>query len=155
MKRWMCAIGISMGLYVSLPLPLHASAGAEYVYVESNVNTPNGNSIYAFKRDVDGRLHAVTGSPFVTGGTGVTYTGYSIGPYDSDQEVVVNAAQTQLFAVNTGSNTIAVFNIEEGGALSPVEGSPFPSGGASPVSLGLRGNILYIANQGGTLGIPL
>jgi hypothetical protein len=49
-----------------------------------------------------------------------------------------------LFAVNSGSDTIAVFHIQGNGALTPVEGSPFPSGGNDPVSLGLNGNTLFV-----------
>ena len=152
MQRWMCAVGIAVGCFAALPSTLHASSGAEYVYVESNLSAPNSNSIYAFQRGPNGQLQRLAGSPFATGGTGVTYAGYSTGPFDSDQEIIVNSQQTLLFAVNAGSNTISVFNINKGGSLSPVEGSPFPAGGAAPVSLAINGNTLYVANQGGTLG---
>jgi hypothetical protein len=152
MRKKLFALGVAAGCVAALPTMLHASSGGEYVYVESNIGTPNGNSIYAFQRESNGQLHPVAGSPFLTGGAGVPYTGYSTGPYDSDQEMVVNAQQTLLFATNAGSNTISVFHIENGGALTPVEGSPFPAGGAAPVSVALDGNTLYVANQGGTLG---
>ena len=131
---------------------LYASGTGEYVYVESNLSAPNANSIYAFHRGANGQLKPVAGSPFLTGGAGVPYTGFSTGPYDSDQEIIVNQQQTLLFAVNAGSDSIAVFNIGEGGTLSPVDGSPFSAGGVAPVSLALNGNTLYVANQGGSLG---
>jgi len=154
MRKQLFALGIAVCCAVAQPALLHASDGGEYVYVESNIGTPNGNSIYAFQHESDGQLHPVSGSPFLTGGAGVTYTGSATGPYDSDQEIIVNQQQTLLFAVNSGSNTISVFHIEDGGVLTPVNGSPFPSGGAAPVSLALDGNTLYVANQGGTLGTP-
>jgi hypothetical protein len=50
--------------------------------------------------------------------------------------------------VNSGSNTISVFNIHPDGGLSPVNGSPFPSGGSDPVSVGLKGNTLVMVNKG-------
>jgi 6-phosphogluconolactonase (cycloisomerase 2 family) len=68
--------------------------------------------------------------------------------------VIVNPQQTLLFAVNAGSDTVAVFSIKEGGALAPVTGSPFPSGGSDPVSLALDGNVLIVANQSGDFANP-
>lgn len=117
------------------------------VYVESNIGTPGGNSILAFRRDGQGNLTPLPGSPFLTGGTGVFDTSLQLGPFDSDQNVIANPEHTLLFAVNSGSNTIAVFRIHENGSLSPIEGSPFPSGGINPVSVGIRNNILTVVNK--------
>jgi 6-phosphogluconolactonase (cycloisomerase 2 family) len=114
------------------------------VYVESD--DPNGNAIFAFSRDGNGVLTALPGSPFPAGGLGITPT-FNLGPFDSDQEVIVNPQRTLLFAVNGGSDTIAVFSINDDGSLTPVDGSPFPSGGSNPVSVGLTGNILCVVNQ--------
>ena len=52
-----------------------------------------------------------------------------------------------LFAVNGGSDTIAVFATADDGSLSPVAGSPFPSGGSNPVSVGFAGDILCVVNK--------
>jgi hypothetical protein len=52
-----------------------------------------------------------------------------------------------LFGVNSGSNTIAVFDIHGDGSISPVSGSPFPSGGSDPVSVGLKGDTLVVVNK--------
>jgi 6-phosphogluconolactonase (cycloisomerase 2 family) len=49
--------------------------------------------------------------------------------------------------VNSGSNTIAVFNIDADGNLIAVSGSPFPSGGSDPVSVGLKGDTLVVVNK--------
>jgi hypothetical protein len=49
--------------------------------------------------------------------------------------------------VNSGSNSIAVFHIRSDGSLSAVNGSPFPSGGSDPVSVGLLGDILTVVNK--------
>ncbi len=116
-----------------------------FVYVESN--DPAGNAIFAFARnDANGSLTPLPGSPFPAGGLGITFT-TALGPFDSDQEVIVNPQHTLLFAVNGGSDTIAVFNIQADGALTPVAGSPFPSGGSNPVSVGLAGNVLCVVNK--------
>ena len=117
-----------------------------FVYVESN--DPAGNAIFAFARNnADGSLQPLPGSPFPAGGLGITFT-TALGPFDSDQEVIVNSSHTLLFAVNGGSDTIAVFRINPDGSLTPVAGSPFPSGGSNPVSVGLSNdNVLVVVNQ--------
>ena len=154
MREGILFLGIAAACVAVQPPMLHASDSAEYVYVESNLQAPNSNSIYAFLRGSDGRLTQISGSPFLTGGAGVQYTGFNLGPHDSDQEIIANPQHTLLFAVNSGSDTVAVFHIEENGSLTPVDGSPFPSGGSDPVSLGLDGNTLFIANQSGDFGRP-
>jgi 6-phosphogluconolactonase (cycloisomerase 2 family) len=123
-----------------------------FVYVESN--DPNGNAIFAFSRnDADGSLTPLPGSPFPAGGTGISFT-TALGPFDSDQNIIVNPAQTLLFAVNGGSDTIAVFRIQNDGSLTAVAGSPFPSGGSNPVSVGLAGNVLCVVNKDEDPGHP-
>ena len=117
---------------------------ANFVYVESN--DPAGNAIFGFARHADGSLAPLPGSPFPTGGLGITPT-FALGPFDSDQKVIVNPEHTLLFAVNGGSDSIAVFNIAANGTLTPVAGSPFPSGGSNPVSVGLAETTLCVVNQ--------
>src|SRR5207237_3219622 len=80
---------------------------------------------------------------------------FALGPFDSDQNVIVNPSHTLLFAVNGGSDTIAVFSINDDGSLTPVKGSPFPSGGSNPVSVGLaRDEVLCVVNQDQDPGHP-
>lgn len=122
------------------------------VYTESNIPSENGNTILAFEQDANGKLTPLSNSPFPTGGAGIADPTFapSGGPFllaDNDQNVIVNPEHTQLFAVNSGSNTIAVFDIKKDGSLSPVAGSPFPSGGVNPESLGLANNVLYVVNR--------
>jgi hypothetical protein len=126
----------------------------DYVYVETNIKTPNGNSIAGFVRAANGHLQPIPGSPFLTGGAGTQYAGVGLGPQDSDQNIITNPDHTLLFAVNSGSDSIAVFHIGENGELAPVEGSPFPSGGNDPVSLGLSGHTLFVVNKSGDFGRP-
>jgi 6-phosphogluconolactonase (cycloisomerase 2 family) len=127
---------------------------SDHVYVETNIKTSNGNGIAAFARGNHGELTPIAGSPFLTGGAGTQYAGVNVGPQDSDQDIISNPEHTLLFAVNSGSDTIAVFQIEKNGALSPVPGSPFPSGGNDPVSLSLAGDTLFVVNKSGDLGRP-
>jgi 6-phosphogluconolactonase (cycloisomerase 2 family) len=113
------------------------------VYVESNL--PDNNSVLAFRRDDDGRLSKI--GEFPTGGKGVFDPSLQLGPFDSDQELITNAEHTLLFAVNPGSDSIAVFQIQRDGSLTPVNGSPFSSGGTNPVSVGVAGNTLVVVNK--------
>ena len=71
----------------------------------------------------------------------------ALGPYDSDQEIIVNSDHTLLLTVNGGSNSISVFKIMADGQLAAVKGSPFSSHGVQPVSVGLNGNILTVVNK--------
>jgi 6-phosphogluconolactonase (cycloisomerase 2 family) len=129
-----------------------ADGPRDVVYVESD--DPAGNAIFAFKRDADGRLMPLPGSPFPTGGLGITPT-FALGPFDSDQNVIINRDHTLLFAVNGGSDSIAVFRINPNGSLTPIDGSPFPSGGSNPVSVGLSDDdVLCVVNQDQDPGHP-
>jgi 6-phosphogluconolactonase (cycloisomerase 2 family) len=134
------------------------ASNQEYVYVESNIQTPNGNSIFVFQRNADQTLTQIPGSPFLTGGSGVQDTTIQFGPYDTDQNVIVDEKRKLLFAVNSGSSSIAVFHIQNNGSLVPVSGSPFPSGGEAggidPVSVGLAGDILFVVDADGDPGNP-
>lgn len=138
---------------VAMGLAPTASRGEDgpsaVVYVESNIGTtPGVNSIFGFRRDLHGKLTRLPGSPFSTDGTGVgPNPTFALGPYDSDQNMIADEDGQRLFAVNSGSNTIAVFDIQENGELTPVPGSPFHSGGVNPVSVGLADDVLCVVNK--------
>jgi 6-phosphogluconolactonase (cycloisomerase 2 family) len=126
------------------------------LYVETNDPTTNMNAILAFQRDPQtGDLTQIAGSPFLTGGTGVSNPMYLDGPNDDDHQVIASPDHTLLFAVNGGSNTIAVFHINSDGSLTAVAGSPFPSGGVEPASMGITGNKLYVTNKNLDPGQPM
>jgi 6-phosphogluconolactonase (cycloisomerase 2 family) len=78
------------------------------VYTETNDVT---NAILAFRRDDTGRLTLLSGAPFPTGGKGVVDPSFKLGPLDTDQNVLIDHDRRLLFAVNSGSNSIAVFRI--------------------------------------------
>jgi 6-phosphogluconolactonase (cycloisomerase 2 family) len=86
-----------------------------------------------------------------TGGNGVFDPTFALPPQsatnDLDQAIQISADRSLMFAVNGGSNSVAVFHIYRNGSLEPVFGSPFPSGGTDPVSVGLKGDILAVANK--------
>lgn len=120
-------------------------SGSGTVYIESNSAAPDSNEILAFPYQ-DGVVSASGVRRYPTGGSG-SHDLSNSGVLDADQEVIVNARRTLLFAVNSSSDTIAVFRIHADGGLVPVAGSPFPSNGSAPSSLGLAGRTLIVANK--------
>src|ERR1700752_1384741 len=116
---------------------------SDVIYLESKRTA--GNSVFAFKFDFPKAPTLISITP--AGGIGVFDKTFALGPFDSDQNLIENPEGTLLFAVNSGSNSIAVFHINSDGSLTAVDGSPFPSGGRRTVSLGLSGNILTVVNK--------
>jgi 6-phosphogluconolactonase len=113
-----------------------ASAGgpAGAVYVLGNA--PGGNAVLAYSRAGDGSLSGPVSYP--TGGSG---TGGGLG---SQGALVLDG--NDLYAVNAGDSTISRFAVRKGGLelLATV-----PSGGTTPISLTVHGDLLYVLNAGG------
>nr|MBA3916426.1 hypothetical protein [Terriglobales bacterium] len=107
--RSFCAVSklLSLaGVAVLTASALHAQTNA--VYVESNISSPNGNSILGYSNDGFGNLTPLPGSPYLTKGSGwapKSGTGLAF-QQDDDTQIVTNAAGTLMFAVNGRSNTI-------------------------------------------------
>jgi 6-phosphogluconolactonase len=116
---------------------LAATAGAVYTLN----NSSSGNAVLAFSRTADG--HISFAGTFATGGTG---TGVSLG---NQGALAIDAANRFLFAVNTGSDNISVFRIGPNG-LHLVD--LVSSAGRQPISLTVSRNVLYVLNNGGTVG---
>ena len=114
-----------------------------FVYVESNTALKGQNRILAF-RFRRSRLEPL--GEFPTGGMGTIDRGIE-GSLDAEGQIAVDRSRRLLFAVNQGSDTLAVFRIGRDGRLSPAAGSPFPAGGRAPASIGLAGDLLVVANK--------
>ena len=151
-----------LGSGLILTATVFAQTGINVVYVESNVGkTANMNSVYAYSNSA-GKLTQLKGSPYLTGGTGVFSSTPSMAPgFMADQEIVVNTANTLLFAVNGHTNTITTFAINSDGSLTKT--GSVASNGQDPVSLGLAetspgGDQMTVVNQaadpGQTGGTP-
>ena len=118
-----------------------ASAGSNgYAYTLNNDGMQNG--VVVLSRNDDGTLTEAAGSPVATGGRGLVVP--AGGDFDAQGSVRVHGKY--VLAVNPGSNSIAVLLID-GGRLTPVEGSPFASGGVTPLSVTAHGDLVYVANQ--------
>ena len=109
--------------------------------------TTTKNAVLAYRDMGDGKLEPLAGSPFLTNGSGVGNPQQILGPLDSDYELRLSTDGKFVLAVNSGSNTIAVFTIKDNGALEHVPGSPFSSGGQTPVALDVWGSYVYVANK--------
>jgi hypothetical protein len=70
------------------------------------------------------------------------------GPGENSNVAVLSPDDSRLFVSAQGSNSVTVFNVAPGGALSVVAGSPFAVPGAmSPAGMGTNqaGTLLYTA----------
>ncbi|MEO6871726.1 MAG: hypothetical protein ABI233_05840 [Chthoniobacterales bacterium] len=126
---------LALGLSLLCTVHTFAQEVKTYIYVESDIGNPaNSNSIIALSNDGSGTLTPLPGSPFPTGGTGIFPPGGQ--EFNADQQVMTDAAGTQLYAVNAHSNSIAGFVINADGSLTTMPNSPYPSNGQDPVSIG-------------------
>lgn len=114
------------------------------VYTETNNPNAGLNAVLGFHRDADGSLTQF--GTFATGGTGQLNIPKAVGPDDGDQQVQVTADSRFLFAVNQGSDSVSAFRVRPNGRLDLV--GVFASGGDQPVSVGVVGNRVYVANRG-------
>ena len=112
-------------------------ANTSFVYTLDN--DPSRNSVAVYRREADGSLMQLIGSPFNAGGRGLTGG-------DIDEQGAIRVAGRFVLAVNPGSDTIAVLEKTPRGLLH-VEGSPFASGGSTPLSLAVHREMVYVANQ--------
>jgi uncharacterized protein (TIGR03000 family) len=115
-----------------------ADGAAHYLYTLTNDTRHNG--VIVLKPKADGSLAPAAGSPFATGGKGLAGG-------DIDEQGAIRVHGRFVLAVNPGSNSVAVLRKGDDGQLTPVDGSPFPSGGTAPLSLTVHGNLVYVANQ--------
>jgi len=117
-------------------------AGADHaVFVQTNA--PAGNGIVVFDRARDGAL-TLSGT-FPTGGKGSRQVGAPSDPLASQNSLVHDRSHQLLFAVNAGSDTISVFQVD-GDQLELTQ--VVSSGGPFPVSIAVHRNLLYVLDAG-------
>ena len=128
-------------LVIALALPMSAQVQGSYVYVD---NQGPVNSITAFSVSPAGALTQLPGSPYATGGSGLTAACRGL------NRITIAQGGNTLFVSNSGEQTISAFSINPAnGALTPAPGSPFPSGltldGCQGISLAATPDGLYLA----------
>ena len=104
-------------------------------------NAADGNAVIALRRATDGSLTPI--GSYATGGKGV---GGTIDPLVSQYSVILDEDHRSLFAVDAGSDRITSFHINAGGGLVRI--GSISSRGVRPISLAVRGHLLYVLNTG-------
>lgn len=117
------------------------SIGAVFVMT----NAADRNEVIAYKRNADGSLQEVRSFP--TGGRG---SGGTTDPLASQGSLTLTQDHSFLLAVNAGSGDISVFRVH-GAFLALVD--KVSCGGSEPVAMAQHGNIVYVANAGGTSNV--
>ncbi|WP_412749878.1 lactonase family protein [Krasilnikovia sp. M28-CT-15] len=107
------------------------------------LNDPGGNSVQAYQRARNGTLTPAGRYP--TGGRGGTELQATVDPLASQGSLVYDAPHHRLYAVNAGSDTLTVFDAD---GTRLVRRQVVGSGGAFPVSIAVRGDLLYALNAG-------
>jgi 6-phosphogluconolactonase (cycloisomerase 2 family) len=123
-----------------------ARHGTGFVYTETDNSNPGQNAVIAYRQSANGQVTQI--GSFNTGGTGVANPAGLLGPDDSDKEVIADPDGRLVFAVNQGSNSVAVFRVRPNGSLTLVGNAAVNSGGTEPVSLSIANNRLYVVNRG-------
>jgi uncharacterized protein (TIGR03000 family) len=116
-----------------------------YVYTLNNDVQQNG--VVVLRQKPDGSLSEAAGSPVAAGGKGLSGG-------DIDEQGAIRVHGDWVLAVNPGSNSVAVFRKGAAGKLMPIPGSPFASGGSTPLSLTAHGDLVYVANQAAPFANP-
>jgi 6-phosphogluconolactonase (cycloisomerase 2 family) len=132
-------IGVPTGPY---PVSIAVDPAGRFAYV-ANYNCAYGegcgsnpSSVAGYRiNPVNGTFGLVPGGPFPAG----------VGAY----QVTVDPTGKFAYVANFYSNDLSAYSIDaETGALSPLSGSPFPTGGERPVSVVVEptGRFLYVQN---------
>ena len=111
------------------------------VFVQTNA--PAGNGIVSFARSRDGTL-TLSGT-FPTAGNGSREVGAPSDPLASQNSLVHDRSHQLLFAVNAGSDTVSVFQVD-GDQLELTQ--VIPSGGPFPVSIAVHRDLVYVLDAG-------
>ncbi len=111
--------------------------------VVASSNDAAANRVVVYARSADNSMTEVATVP--TGGTG---TGGGLG---SQGALALSANHRVLVVVNAGSNDITSFAVSAAGELTLL--SRVASGGTQPVSVAIRGRLVYVLNAGGVTNV--
>lgn len=142
-KKLLSTAACSIGLAIAAALPASGFAAETRGIVYVMTNQASGNSVQVYERDPNGTLTYT--ATFPTGGSG---TGTGGDPLGSQGALVLQSGF--LFAVNAGSSDISVFQVTGDGLVLLDKAA---SGGRLPVSIAVKGQLLYVLNAGGTPNI--
>jgi 6-phosphogluconolactonase (cycloisomerase 2 family) len=118
----------------------HGFGGAQHAVFVQTDNTA-GNQIVAYHRATNGTLSQAGIYP--TGGLGGQLSGSVVDHLASQGSLSYDPEHALLYAVNAGSDTVSVFAVA-GDQLSLRQ--IIGSGGQFPVSIAVRGDLVYVVN---------
>jgi 6-phosphogluconolactonase len=116
-----------------------AASGPHTGTVYTLSNAVSGNAVVAYSRAGDGSLTPL--GTFPTGGLG---SGAGLG---SQGTVTLSNDGRILLAVDPGSDELTAFRVRPDGRLSFAD--RISSGGDHPISAAIRGDLVYVVNDGG------
>ena len=126
--------------FASTAAPSFGYGGASHAVFVQTDNTA-GNQVIAYHRAPDGVL--TKAGSYSTGGLGGILAGSVVDHLASQGSLSYDPWSSLLFAVNAGSDTVSVFATSgDRLALRQVLGS----GGSFPVSVAVRGDLVYVLN---------
>jgi 6-phosphogluconolactonase (cycloisomerase 2 family) len=118
----------------------HVPGGAGGVVFVQTDNTA-GNQVVAYDRSADGTLRQ--SGTYAMGGLGGQTSGSAADHLSSQGSLSYDPQRALLIGVNAGSNTVSVFSVSgDRLRLRQVIGS----GGTFPVSVAVRGDLVYVLN---------
>ena len=119
----------------------HQNHQALYVQTDE----PSANHIVVYDRAWNGMLKMA--GTYATGGKGGVAEGSAVDPLASQGSLATASDGRVLLAVNAGSDTLSLFRVARGDKLLLKQ--VVPSGGQFPVSIAVRGPLVYVLNAGG------
>ncbi len=126
--------------FASTAAPSFGYGGASHAVFVQTDNTA-GNQVIAYHRAPDGAL--TQAGSYATGGRGGVLAGSVVDHLASQGSLGYDPSHGLLFAVNAGSDTVSVFTAF-GDRLTLRE--VLSSGGSFPVSVAVRGDLVYVLN---------
>lgn len=147
-KLFSCIVVLCAVFYCSFApaeSPADAQSGKSFIYTLTNPTGPNAVDCYELD-NASGRL-TYQGS-YPTRGRGQATDNII-----AVQQSAIASDGRFLYVVNPGSNDLSIFFIKQDGSLRLVRHG-ISSGGAGPVSIALRGHLMYVANIGDDTTIP-
>jgi len=142
------SIGAALGAFALAPAanasePNHTGpqSGVHAVFVQTNDSA--GNAVITYGRAGDGSLHWA--GQYATGGLGGAESGAVVDPLASQGSLTYDANDHLLFAVNAGSDTFTVFDVD-GTHLHRLQ--VVSSAGHLPTSISVVGSHVYVLDAG-------
>jgi 6-phosphogluconolactonase len=143
----------ALALLANFTAPLHGQSNHGTFDPSGGFLLFTGNNVFGTAGGIDVfALNSSTGSLTLASGSPTQVR-------DDPAGVVVDASGKYVYVPNTADSTISAFTLDATGALAPVSGSPFPSGGNGSINgpLGIAtdnsGKFIYVANASNDVSV--